>query len=108
MGRPRIKHYFFLLVFVRVLVNHIKGINLVTSATQINELEMSLSPEMEQSLCKDLSLTLAKFPKVRLGHLPTPLEPMDRSISPAIMQIVKAKPTRPKTANLSRIAKEIL
>jgi len=78
MGRPRIKHYFFLLVFVRVLVNHIKGINLVTSATQINELEMSLSPEMEQSLCKDLSLTLAKFPKVRLGHLPTPLEPMDR------------------------------
>jgi len=61
-----------------VLVNHIKGINLVTSATQINELEMSLSPEMEQSLCKDLSLTLAKFPKVRLGHLPTPLEPMDR------------------------------
>jgi L-cysteate sulfo-lyase len=78
MGRPRIKHYFFLLVFVMVLVNHIKGINLVTSATQINELEMSLSPEMEQSLCKDLSLTLAKFPKVRLGHLPTPLEPMDR------------------------------
>ena len=78
MGRLRIKHYFFLLVFVRVLVNHIKGINLVTSATQINELEMSLSPEMEQSLCKDLSLTLAKFPKVRLGHLPTPLEPMDR------------------------------
>ena len=61
-----------------VLVNHIKGINLVTSATQINELEMSLSPEIEQSLCKDLSLTLAKFPKVRLGHLPTPLEPMDR------------------------------
>lgn len=78
MGRPRIKHYFFLLVFVIVLVNHIKGINLVTSATQINELEMSLSPEMEQSLCKELSLTLAKFPKVRLGHLPTPLEPMDR------------------------------
>lgn len=78
MGRLRIKHYFFLSVFVIVLVNHIKGINLVTSATQINELEMSLSPEMEQSLCKDLSLTLAKFPKVRLGHLPTPLEPMDR------------------------------
>ena len=78
MGRPTIKHYFYLLVFAMVLVNHIEGINLVTSATQINELEMSLSPEMEQSLCKDLSLTLAKFPKVRLGHLPTPLEPMDR------------------------------
>ena len=78
MGRPTIKHYFYHLVFAMVLVNHIEGINLVTSATQINELEMSLSPEMEQSLCKDLSLTLAKFPKVRLGHLPTPLEPMDR------------------------------
>jgi len=78
MGRLRIKHYFFLSVFVIVLVNHIKGINLVTNATQTNEVKMPFSPEMEQSLCKDLSLTLAKFPKVRLGHLPTPLEPMDR------------------------------
>ena len=78
MGRLRIKHYFFLSVFVIVLVNHIKGINLVTNATQTNEVEMPFSSEMEQSLCKDLSLTLAKFPKVRLGHLPTPLEPMDR------------------------------
>ena len=78
MGRLRIKHYFFVSVFVIVSVNHIKGINLVTNATQTNEVEMPFSPEMEQSLCKDLSLTLAKFPKVRLGHLPTPLEPMDR------------------------------
>jgi L-cysteate sulfo-lyase len=29
-------------------------------------------------LCKELSIQLAKFPRVRLGHLPTPLEPMDR------------------------------
>lgn len=36
------------------------------------------SPELTLSLCKDLSIALAKFPKVRLGHLPTPLEPMDR------------------------------
>ncbi|MBW4710424.1 D-cysteine desulfhydrase [Roseobacter sp. YSTF-M11] len=36
------------------------------------------TPEMTASLCKDLSITLAQFPKVRLGHLPTPLEPMDR------------------------------
>lgn len=28
--------------------------------------------------CKELSILLAKFPRVRLGHLPTPLEPMDR------------------------------
>jgi L-cysteate sulfo-lyase len=33
---------------------------------------------MTISLCKELSIALAKFPKVRLGHLPTPLEPMDR------------------------------
>ena len=78
MGRLRIKHYFFVSVFVIVSVNHIKGINLVTNATQTNEVEMPFSHEMEQSLCKDLSLTLAKFPKVRLGHLPTPLKPMDR------------------------------
>ncbi len=37
-----------------------------------------VAPEMVLSLCKELSLTLAKFPRVSLGHLPTPLEPMDR------------------------------
>jgi L-cysteate sulfo-lyase len=36
------------------------------------------SPDVEASLCKDLSIALARFPRVRLGHLPTPLEPMDR------------------------------
>jgi L-cysteate sulfo-lyase len=30
------------------------------------------------SRCKDLAIHLAKFPRVALGHLPTPLEPMDR------------------------------
>lgn len=45
---------------------------------QISTGEPKTSPEMTVSLCKDLSIALAKFPKVRLGHLPTPLEPMDR------------------------------
>ncbi len=36
------------------------------------------SPETIRSLCKALSIALARFPRVRLGHLPTPLEPMDR------------------------------
>lgn len=40
--------------------------------------DVALSPEMTASLSKDLSITLARFPKVKLGHLPTPLEPMDR------------------------------
>lgn len=29
-------------------------------------------------LCKELSIVLSGLPRVRLGHLPTPLEPMDR------------------------------
>ncbi|WP_373281656.1 D-cysteine desulfhydrase [Litoreibacter roseus] len=33
---------------------------------------------MTASRCKDLAIRLAKFPRVTLGHLPTPLEPMDR------------------------------
>ena len=37
-----------------------------------------MAPEMTISLCNDLATTLAKFPRQRLGHLPTPLEPMDR------------------------------
>ena len=34
--------------------------------------------DLMSSRCKDLALRLAKFPRVALGHLPTPLEPMDR------------------------------
>src|SRR5210317_2261008 len=45
-----------------------------------NTLEEASShkPDLLVSRCKDLSLALAKFPRVSLGHLPTPLEPMDR------------------------------
>jgi L-cysteate sulfo-lyase len=50
----------------------------VTATDQKPDLETAISPEMTISLCKELSIALAKFPKVRLGHLPTPLEPMDR------------------------------
>lgn len=45
---------------------------------QVGEHETPAQSEMTLSLCKELSVTLAKFPKVSLGHLPTPLEPMDR------------------------------
>lgn len=34
--------------------------------------------EADLRWCKELSATLSKFPRIRLGHLPTPLEPMDR------------------------------
>ncbi len=34
--------------------------------------------DMTASHCKELSITLAQFPRVALGHFPTPLEPMDR------------------------------
>ena len=34
--------------------------------------------DLTASRCKDLATQLAEFPRVTLGHLPTPLEPMDR------------------------------
>jgi L-cysteate sulfo-lyase len=34
--------------------------------------------ENDKRFCKELSIKLSRFPRVRLGHLPTPLEPMDR------------------------------
>lgn len=45
---------------------------------QIIERGERLSSEITQSLCKELSIELARFPRVSLGHFPTPLEPMDR------------------------------
>ena len=50
----------------------------MTQQDQITETKTQVSPEMTMSLCKDLSIAMAKFPRVRLGHFPTPLEPMDR------------------------------
>lgn len=50
----------------------------MAESNQIAEAGSTASPELTLSLCKDLSIALAKFPRVALGHLPTPLEPMDR------------------------------
>lgn len=36
------------------------------------------TPAVDIRLCRELSVTLSKFPRVRLGHLPTPLERLDR------------------------------
>ncbi|MEM9577662.1 MAG: D-cysteine desulfhydrase [Pseudomonadota bacterium] len=44
----------------------------------LQDVKSSATQDMAASLCKDLSIALARFPRVRLGHLPTPLEPMDR------------------------------
>ena len=49
--------------------------------SQIDELRAQgamVREDLSLSLCKKLSITLARFPRVALGHLPTPLEPMDR------------------------------
>lgn len=45
---------------------------------QVDATNPGPSNGMEIGFCKDLALSLAKFPRVRLAHLPTPLEPMDR------------------------------
>lgn len=48
----------------------------ITLASEFSEKKASSA--VAPILCKELSIKLAKFPRVRLGHLPTPLEPMDR------------------------------
>lgn len=50
----------------------------MTQIDQLAEKDAGHSDEMTKSLCKDLSIALANFPRVSLGHFPTPLEPMDR------------------------------
>lgn len=50
----------------------------MVETSQIISGEAAGTPDMVLSLCKELSLTLAKFPRVSLGHFPTALEPMDR------------------------------
>lgn len=48
---------------------------------QLDHLEGRNEPsatDLTLSLTKELAVTLARFPRVKLGHLPTPLEPMDR------------------------------
>ena len=50
----------------------------MVDTNQVIRDEATVAPDMVLSLCKELSLTLAKFPRVSLGHFPTPLEPMDR------------------------------
>lgn len=44
----------------------------------VQERTQAVTSQMTQSRCKELSIVLARFPRVKLGHLPTPLEPMDR------------------------------
>ncbi len=49
--------------------------------TQTEQLAARKAPahdDLTASLCKQLSIALAKFPRLPLGHFPTPLEPMDR------------------------------
>ncbi len=50
---------------------------MATTETLVDHDETGRS-DLEISRCKDLAIQLAKFPRVALGHLPTPLEPMDR------------------------------
>jgi len=50
----------------------------VADTNQVAEHEALIQSGVTLSLCEELSVTLAGFPRVSLGHLPTPLEPMDR------------------------------
>lgn len=46
--------------------------------TQLVAGDATVAPDTTLSLCKELSIKLAQFPRISLGHFPTPLEPMDR------------------------------
>ncbi len=44
----------------------------------VTEREVAGSADLMVSRCKELAIRLSAFPRVALGHLPTPLEPLDR------------------------------
>lgn len=50
----------------------------MTVTEQLAGQDASQVADLTASRCKDLAIQLARFPRVALGHLPTPLEPMDR------------------------------
>ena len=52
--------------------------DIVTVTDEMTTQHPAGSTDLMASRCKDLAVRLAKFPRVTLGHLPTPLEPMDR------------------------------
>lgn len=78
MGRRTKKHYFSIQPLAKVWLSKLEGNLSVTESDVISERSPRTDPELTASLCKELSIALAQFPKVRLGHLPTALEPMDR------------------------------
>lgn len=50
----------------------------MTSAVTKKVSQTTTHENLNLQLCKDLAINLSKFPRVRLGHFPTPLEPMDQ------------------------------
>lgn len=57
--------------------NHDKGARVTTTDHVIAD-DTGMSSDIAASRCKDLAVRLAQFPRLALGHFPTPLEPMDR------------------------------
>ena len=52
--------------------------DIMTTTEHASAQNLTEPTDLMASRCKDLSVRLAKFPRVTLGHFPTPLEPMDR------------------------------
>ncbi len=50
----------------------------MAESAEISENTAGETADLTFSLCKELSISLARFPRISFGHLPTPLEPMDR------------------------------
>ena len=77
MSGQRKKHCFSDLTHQKLLPS-IKLGGAVTVTDQIMTHDDTEISGLTASRCKDLAIQLARFPRVQLGHLPTPLEPMDQ------------------------------
>ena len=77
MSGHRKKHCFSDLVQKKLLPDTKLG-GAVTVTDQLVGHDNTDFADLTASRCKDLAIQLARFPRVALGHLPTPLEPMDR------------------------------
>ena len=78
MGSHRKKHCFSNSPQATVPVDSPGGNQSLASADQVIDEQRADHADMTASHCKELSIALAQFPRVSLGHFPTPLEPMDR------------------------------
>ncbi len=76
-GQPKQKALFFYLALDDAWADRGMG-DIVTATEHMTAQDLTSDTDVLASRCKELAVRLAQFPRVALGHFPTPLEPMDR------------------------------